>query len=465
MPSNEPPQPQPAPLEPVHRTRPRASLPLPFPAAQFDASPIPVPCTRCGASQNGGSRSGEPDADHDADRINARWARHVAEISHELRTPLAGITGFAALLEGPDLTEEQHQLVNRINECSKTMLDLVNDVLDEAMAQSGDVRIADRPFSPARLARDCTSLVAAANEGAAVSIGCHIGSGVPNTARGDRQRIGQILVNLIANAAAASDQGAVELVVRHRGSRNSPKLLWSILDNGSGLSTEERSRLFLPFERGAGRTAKGGKGLGLSISQKLAEKMGGRITVRSTIGRGSIFTFHQPLARPAPAKVPISGLSSLHLPRILLVQRSQSQRMISEAVLQAFGFQFDCIDTPGQFITALRSTEHSARPYIAALVDVDDDADAALHVIRTIRSAGLSQTVLPVYALSGAASPGLKDGCLEAGFQDMLPKPFTHEAFAGLARVLITPALAEPGRQPRGLAGYTDPGRNRSATG
>lgn len=465
MPNTHPHQPQPIQLEPMHRNLPRGGLPLPFPEAELVASIEMANCALCGAVQSEIQQGEAPSANHDAEQINTRWARHLAEISHELRTPLAGITGFASLLEGPDLTDEQHQLVNRINECSKAMLDIVNDILDEAMAQSGDVRITKRPFAPAQLARDCTSLIAAANGEAAVSISCRIDPNVPDVARGDTQRIRQILVNLMANAAAASDNGAVELVVRHRGSRAKPKLLWSVLDNGSGLSPEDRIRLFSPFERGANRGGKNGKGLGLSISQKLAEKMGGRITVRSTMRRGSIFTFHQPLTRPAHVQVPISSLNSLQLPRMLLVQRSQSERMISEAVLQVFGFQFDCIDDPGQIMTMLRSAEQSDQPYIAALIDVDDDADGALHVIRTVRSAGLSPTVLPAYALSADASHGIQQRCHEAGFQDMLPKPLSHAAFAGLARVLVAPATDKPVHQAHGLVGYSDPGRNYSAAG
>lgn len=465
MPNTYPQQPQPIQLEPMHRNLPRGGLPLPFPEAELEAPLEVANCALCGSVQTEMQRSGALAANHDAERINTRWARHLAEISHELRTPLAGITGFASLLEGPDLTDEQHQLVNRINDCSKTMLDIVNDILDEAMAQSGDVRIAERPFAPAQLARDCTSLIAAASGEAAVSISCRIDPDVPDVARGDTQRIRQILVNLMANAAAASDNGAVELVVRHRGSRAKPKLLWSILDNGSGLSPEDRVRLFTPFERGANHGGKNGKGLGLSISQKLAEKMGGRITVRSTMRRGSIFTFHQPLARSTHVQVPISSLNSLQLPRLLLVQRSQSERMISEAVLQVFGFQFDCIDEPGQIMTMLRSAEQSDRPYIAALIDVDHDAEAALHVIRTVRSAGLSPTVLPAYALSADASHSIQQRCHEAGFQDMLPKPLSHAAFAGLARVLVAATTDEPAYQTQGLVGYTDSNKNHSATG
>ena len=441
--------------QPHHRNLPRGGLALPFPENAFSVTQENTECALCGNVAIATSSIDQEVAEAPADRINTRWARHLAAISHELRTPLTGITGFASLLNGPDLTDEQHQLVQRIDDCSQTMLGMVNDLLDEAMAQNGDVRIASKPFSPAQLARDCTAMLAATHDARKAVVTCRIDQSTPDLARGDSLRLRQILTNLLANAIKAAGRntgGKVQLVVRQRGTPNAPKLVWSVVDNGPGLSAEHRNRIFTPFEQvetavkncssgsGSGSGVSVGVGLGLSIAQKLAEKMGGTITVRSTPGRGSVFSLHHPLRQTEPAHVPLSSLNALQLPRVLVSQSSQSERVMTDSILQAFGFQFDHIDALSEAVTMLRTAELNDYPYIAVLMDVDSELDTALHVIRTLRTAGLTAFALPAYALSqGPEDSATIALCKESGFQGMLPKPLTHAAFAKLAQTLVAP--------------------------
>lgn len=441
--------------QPRHRNLPRGGLALPFPDQAFSVTPDTAECALCGQSASivvtGSGETGESPTE----RINTRWARHLASISHELRTPLTGIAGFASLLDGPDLNDEQHQLVKRISACSDTMLAMVNDLLDEAMAQNGDVRIASKPFAPAQLARDCTAMVAAAHGTDNTVLSCRIDQSVPPLARGDAIRVRQIITNLLANAAQATEKnggGTVQLVLRQRARR----LVWSVVDNGPGLSAEKMRRIFLPFEQASitraddsavsgnhSRSVTGmsaGVGLGLSIAQKLAEKMGGKITVRSTPGRGSVFSFHQSAKQTHPAHVPLASLNALQLPRILVCQSSESERVQTEAILQAFGFQFDHINTAVEAITMLRTAELNDYPYIALMMDLDHEPDTALHVVRTLRVAGMTPHALPAFALSHDSQNSENAAlCEAAGFQSVLSKPLSHAAFTQLAQGLIAP--------------------------
>lgn len=434
--------------QPRHRNLPRGGLAMPFPDEVLSITPETAECALCGSVTTAANKGPVETAEAPAERINSRWARHLASISHELRAPLTGIAGFASLLDGPDLTDEQHQLVRRINDCSDTMLNMVNDLLDEAMAQNGDVRIASQPFSPAQLARNCTAMVAASDDSGSAAISCRIDRSVPDVARGDPQRLKQILTNLMMNAVAATaktkndprnSQGQVQLVLRQRGHRHAPKLVWSVVDNGSGLSADEKDRIFSPFEQGPLSSDQTGTGLGLSIAQKLAEKMAGSITVRSTPDRGSVFTLHQPLRRTDPVQVPLSSLNSLQLPRVLVAQPNHEDRRLTQSVLQVFGFQFDHVSDTAETVTMLRRAELDDYPYIAVLLDVDAEADTACHVVRTLRTAGMTANALPAYALSSNSSKSERARYHEAGFQGVLPKPLTHTAFADLARSLVAP--------------------------
>lgn len=442
--------------QPRHRNLPRGGLALPFPDEAFSVVTLDTAeCALCGGTTSAVASGAVETAEATAQRINTRWAQHLASISHELRTPLTGIAGFASLLDGPDLNDEQHQLVERITTCSETMLAMVNDLLDEAMAQNGDVRITAKPFSPAQLARDCTAMVAAAHGRDNTVLSCRIDQSVPSVARGDAARLRQIVTNLLANAAQATGKnggGQVQLVLRQR----AHQLIWSVVDNGPGLSAEELSRIFLPFEQASitrphdnaisgvdaspVTEASAGVGLGLSIAQKLAEKMGGKIMVRSTPGRGSVFSLYQSSQQTRPAHVPLTSLNALQLPRILVCQASESERVQTEAILQAFGFQFDHINTAVEAITMLRKAELNDYPYIAIMMDLDHEPDTVLHVIRTLRIAGMTPHALPAFALSHGSQNSEDTALYEAaGFQSVLSKPLSHAAFADLAQGLVAP--------------------------
>jgi PAS domain S-box-containing protein len=229
----------------------------------------------------------------DAEARRRATAALMSRISHELRTPLNAVLGFAQLLEHePDLSARQSEWVHHIVDSGRHLLALVDDVLDLARADGGELTLRPADVELGDAVRPNWAMLGAAAAGADVTLGA-----LPVTlpaVRADALRLRQVLGNLLSNAIKYNRRGGeVRLAAERRGAQ----VAIEIADTGVGLSADQIGRLFLPFERlGAERGAVVGTGLGLALSRQLVEAMGGRIEVRSTPGQGSCFTVWLPAA-------------------------------------------------------------------------------------------------------------------------------------------------------------------------
>jgi PAS domain S-box-containing protein len=222
----------------------------------------------------------------------------VSIASHDLRTPLNSILGYAEMLyEGVygDLVGEQREIVGRVVANTRHMLGLANNLLDRAQIEAGTLTFDFAPLSPAELVDDVMGVMEVLARAQGLVVNSEIAEGVPEKLSGDRQRLAQILVNLVSNAIKYTDEGEVRARVYLPDAGH-----WAleVSDTGRGISRQDQAHVFEPFRRASGLPGYGGSGLGLSIVKQLVEMMQGEIRMKSKVEKGSTFTVILPL-RPA----------------------------------------------------------------------------------------------------------------------------------------------------------------------
>lgn len=227
------------------------------------------------------------DAKEEAERANLAKSEFLSRMSHELRTPLNAILGFGQLLQMEDLTEDQRQSVTEIVKGGRHLLDLINEVLDIARIEVGKLAISVEPVAVSDVVAEATSLIRGLADQRGLRL-THSGDGPTDLhVLADKQRLKQVLLNLLSNAVKYNSAGGS---VRVFTQVSNGMVRISVSDTGPGIPEEERDRLFVPFERlGAERSTEEGTGLGLALSKRLIEAMGGTMGVESEDGRGSTF--------------------------------------------------------------------------------------------------------------------------------------------------------------------------------
>jgi PAS domain S-box-containing protein len=267
----------------------------------------------------------------------------LANMSHEIRTPLTAVLGFTGLLaERGDLPGEARGYVDRISGASRALLAIVNDVLDFSKLEAGQVTITPTPTDTARAAREVLEMFEPQAEAKGLELRFEARSGLPARAWVDAGRLRQILVNLIGNAVKFTDHGTV--AVRLEYEPEAEMLVAEIADTGPGIASAARDKLFERFSQvdGSSTRANGGTGLGLAICRRLAQAMGGAVSLRSRVGYGSTFRVELP-ARPAEAALEgdaavgeAEGLEGL---RVLVADDNAANRELARAILAQAGVE------------------------------------------------------------------------------------------------------------------------------
>jgi len=365
----------------------------------------------------------------------------LALMSHELRTPLNGVLGFAELLSRTRLDEEQQEYTQTIFDSGTHLLDVVNDILDLASLEKGRMLLETAPINISSLVESACRLIrkTAADKGLVFSF--ESSPEVPEVITGDMRRIRQILINLLGNAVKFTQKGSVVLRVAAASAGGRRALDFSVEDTGPGIPNEILEDLFKPFTQADSSVSRPfeGTGLGLTISLRLAEAMGGTLSVVSTPGHGSRFTFRYPLetASPALASRGTGGAPVLEqdtaagsifsseiepmLPEgslILVVEDEPSNRVLVSKMLEHLGYG---VETAVTGLEALES--FSPGKYAAILMDMQMPVMDGLEATRRIRQRE-SGTRVPIIALTANVLPGDRERCLSSGMDEFLTKPF-----------------------------------------
>jgi signal transduction histidine kinase/DNA-binding response OmpR family regulator len=366
----------------------------------------------------------------------------LANMSHEIRTPLNAVLGLARIGMKENMGRKAGDTCQRILVFGEHLLGVINDILDFSKIEAGKMSIESAPLQLSQLVAEAIDLVAGRAVEKQLVLTSRLSPDLPAWVAGDAMRIRQILVNLLSNAIKFTARGHVDLSVIPADG----EVWFAIRDEGIGMTPEELSRLFRPFEQADSSTTRrfGGTGLGLAISMNLASLMGGVIHASSVFGQGSIFTLQLPLAATsAPAA---GATATIALPagahrldglRILAAEDVDVNRFILADILNEAGAHADFAEN-GRIAVERVSAAPSAWDVILMDVQMPEmDGHEATRRIKPIAPR------LPVIGLTAHALPEEREKCLAAGMVDHVSKPVSPEVLvAAILRHVRVPAPA-----------------------
>jgi len=366
--------------------------------------------------------------------------RFVANMSHEIRTPLNSLLGFLSLLgDEKNMTDEQLTWIRTAQHSGASLLGLINETLDFSKIESGKMQLERYAFSIHELVNSTMAMLTPRAMEKGVAFDASIDPAVPDFIREDSGRLRQILINLLGNAVKFTETGSINLTVNVCERDNLPHLHFSITDTGRGIPASEHDTVFREFSQLA-QTGQltSGTGLGLPITKRLVELMGGYIDFESRENNGTHFWFEIPLTVAGqleiPAEAPASSDQVLlsKKGRILLADDSPANQMVALAMLRDSGCTVDTASNGLEAVAALRTL-----PYDLVLMDISMPEMDGLEATRAIRDLPGSAGTLPVIAMTAHAIVGDRDRFMSAGMNDYISKPVTkHRLYEILDRWL-----------------------------
>jgi len=388
-------------------------------------------------------------AKEEAERANRSKSVFLANMSHEIRTPLNAVLGFTQLLMADrKLPEEVQGRLRVIHSAGNRLLGLINDVLDLAKIESGGLQVQVAPFDLLLELRDIDQLYGAHARAKGLVLRSDVALAPPTVVEGDRNKLGQILANLLGNALKFTERGHIGLHV-WRDAARAERVWFEVGDTGPGIAPAELSDLFVPFRQGASGQEKGGTGLGLALSRDMARAMGGELTVSSTLGVGTQVRFWLtlPASRLAAAGAPVGAgahvLDEDTPCTVLVIEDDPDSREVLVNLLREVG----C--TVMQAFDGLEGLQRCrSERFDIVFSDIRMPHMNGVEMIERLRADPFTAG-LPVVAVSASSLEHERRFYIDNGFQDFIGKPYPFQdvyralvAHAGVRLRPVAPAQA-----------------------
>ena len=386
----------------------------------------------------------------------------LANMSHEIRTPMTAILGYSEILSADLINQQQREAATIIRQNGEYLLNVINDILDLSKIEAGKLEVERVPCSPCRILSEVASLIRPRAQAKELSLQIQHDKPLPASIRSDPTRLKQILINLASNAVKFTETGEIRLEARLLDSESgAPKLQVQVIDTGLGMTDEQVARMFVPFQQADSSTTRrfGGTGLGLAISKRLAQKLGGEISVESTLGKGSKFTVTvatgpldsaELIADPTDVEIPheravhhLAKSARLDC-RVLLAEDGPDNRRLISIFLEKAGAEVVLAENGLVAHDLALDAWKNHAAFDVILMDMQMPIMDGYEATRRLRQAGYTGAII---AATAHAMSTDQAKCLDAGCDDYVSKPIQRDRLISLVAEYASsqrPRLMDP---------------------